>query len=89
MPNPFRHVCFPTQQQNASAAELLGLNHTNDDIIKELVNSIGSRELQDVESKSHQHVQSWPKKFVLGCVIQQAESRNLGLFWPTLYITLS
>ena len=37
-----------------SAAELLGLNHTNDDIIKELVSSISSsRELQDVESKSH------------------------------------
>ena len=43
------------QQQNAaSAAELLGLNHTNDEIIKELVNSIGSsRELQDAESESH------------------------------------
>ena len=49
-----KFTCLLTQQQNASAAELLGLNHTNDDIIKELVNSIGSRELQDVESESHQ-----------------------------------
>ena len=47
-----KFTCLLTQQQNASAAELLGLNHTNDDIIKELVN-FGSRELQDVESEYH------------------------------------
>ena len=43
-------------QTSDAAAELLGLNHTNDDIIKELVNTFGSRELPpDVESKSANH----------------------------------
>jgi hypothetical protein len=39
-------------QQHSAAAELLGLSHatSNDDIIKELVNSFGSREMQDVEN---------------------------------------
>ena len=42
------------------------------------------------KSRKVTQVQSWPKKFVLGCVIPPAgvvaRSRNLGhTFWPSLY----
>ena len=50
---------------------------------KMFANCVAQTERLNVE------LQSWPKKFVLGCVSQQAESRNLGQTFLTVSVRTS